>query len=149
MKLSPYIEALRQDLEAAADTGDEALNAVISRLGRAVEPSLRLQLLDALGEAVLELNGQLPSGRVEVRLAGRDVSAVFVPDPAPEAQMAGGPEDDLSARVSLRLPEALKVRAEDAAAREGLSMNTWLVGAVRRSLQERPRGHRLRGFAQS
>ncbi len=149
MELSPYIEALRQDLEAAADTGDEALNALISRLGRAVEPSLRLQLLDALGEAVLELNGQLPSGRVEVRLAGRDVSLVFVPDPSSEAQMAGGPEDDLSARVSLRLPEALKVRAEDAAAREGLSLNTWLVGVVRRSLQERPRGHRLRGFAQS
>jgi hypothetical protein len=149
MELSTYIEALRHDLEAAADPGDEAIAAIISRLGRAIEASLRLQLLDALGEASLELNGQLPAGRVEVRLAGRDVSLVFVQDPDAEAPVAAGADEDLSARVTLRLPEGLKVMAEEAAAREGQSMNTWLVGVVRRSLHDRPRGHRLRGFAQS
>ena len=34
------------------------------------------------------------------------------------------------ARINLRLPEQLKTRVEEAADREGLSINTWLVRAA-------------------
>jgi hypothetical protein len=84
---------------------------------------------------------------VDVRLAGRDVSFVFVPDPGRDA---GPPaEEDQSARITLRLPESLKARAEAVAAGEGASLNSWLVKAVARALDQRPSGHRLRGFARS
>ncbi|MGH3243178.1 MAG: toxin-antitoxin system HicB family antitoxin, partial [Spirillospora sp.] len=35
-----------------------------------------------------------------------------------------------TARITLRLPEHLKPRVEDAAARQGISVNAWLVRAV-------------------
>ena len=34
------------------------------------------------------------------------------------------------ARINVRMPEALKARVEDAAEREGLSINAWLVRAA-------------------
>ncbi len=45
--------------------------------------------------------------------------------PAPADADEGG-----TARVNLRLPAHLKARAEEAASREGLSVNAWLVRAV-------------------
>jgi len=42
--------------------------------------------------------------------------------------------DDATARTTLRLPDSLKVRAEAAAASEGVSLNAWLVRAVTTSL---------------
>jgi hypothetical protein len=85
--------------------------------------------------------------------------------PAPHAEAAEPPapgedddtDDDGSvARISLRLPDALKTRAERAAATEGLSLNAWLVRAVATGLREpRPsptsgRGpRRYTGFARS
>ena len=38
-------------------------------------------------------------------------------------------------RVSFRLPEHLKARIEDAAAREGLSVNAWLVRIAAAAVQ--------------
>lgn len=46
--------------------------------------------------------------------------------PAP----AEGDDGGGTARVNLRLPAHLKARAEEAASREGLSANAWLVRAV-------------------
>ena len=40
-------------------------------------------------------------------------------------------EDGDLARVTLRIPEAVKARAEEKAAAAGQSLNTWLVGVVR------------------
>jgi len=90
-----------------------------------------MRLLDLLGEAAAELGHQLPSGRVELRISGRDVELVYVEDTgAPvDADMA----DDQLARISLRLPEQLKVQIEQAAARDGVSTNTWIVRTLSRS----------------
>ncbi|MGV3564966.1 MAG: toxin-antitoxin system HicB family antitoxin, partial [Nocardioides sp.] len=46
-------------------------------------------------------------------------------------------EDDATvARITLRLPESLKQRAEDAAAGARTSLNTWLVQAVRSATRD-------------
>jgi len=85
-------------------------------------------------EAALELNAQLDAAHVEVRISGRDTELVLVredgtvPEPVDEA---------FSARITLRLPESLKQRVESAAAREGASVNTWLVQALQRALEPR------------
>jgi hypothetical protein len=152
MDLTPYLEAVRTDLEAVSGPDDATL-AVAERLARALEPSLQLRLLDALGQAAQELSEQLPSGRVDVRLSGRDVNLVVVLDapPEPVVEDEGG-----TARITLRLPESVKARVERQAEREGISANSWLVRAVLRGLdqqqhQERRRrvGNRITGMAES
>lgn len=145
MDLRPYLEALRSDIEAGAALGGPELKDAALLLAGALEASLRLRLLDLLNEAALELSGQIATGHVEVRFYGRDVQLVFSPDASEPAAPA---DDDLTARISLRLPERLKEQAEAAAAREGVSVNAWLVRTIARSVERRPSGHRLRGFAQ-
>jgi hypothetical protein len=150
MQLQRFIDALRADLNAVAELGDEATAEAAGRLTLTLQASVGLRFLDALSEATLELNEKLPSGHVEVRLTGQDPQFVFVSD-EPEAPAAAG-DEAYSARISLRLPEALKTSLEEGAAREGVSVNTYIVRALSRS---GPRGvsaqsrNRLTGYAQS
>jgi len=146
MQMSNHVEAVAGDLSAVAAAGDDEASAAAERLLRALEPSLRLHLFEALTEAAGELEEQLP-GRIEVRLSGQDVVLSYVEAPGSDA---GGPtDDDLSARITLRLPERLKGETEAAAAAQGMSLNAWLLRAARESLQRRPPGRGLRGYARS
>jgi HicB family len=143
METTRLVDAVRADLEAAAAVGGEPLVEAAGRLSAALDASMRLALLDALSEAAMELSSQLAAGRIDVRLAGREVELTYVADaPAPPAA-----EEDSSARITLRLPERLKADAEAAAAREGVSMNAWLVRAVTAAVGQRRVGNRLRGYA--
>ena len=149
MNLTIVLEGLQEDLLALAELGDERSAQVARRLGEALGSNLRLKLLDLLSQAALELNSKLPSGHIEVRLAGQEPELVFVDAPGESAGMAG---EELTARISLRLPESLKSAVEKAAAREGVSTNAWLVRAIARATESRPvhvSGKRLSGFAQS
>lgn len=153
MELSRHVAAIQSDLAAAAALGDEAAAEAGRRLSEALESSLHLRLLDVLTEAALDLDLQLSSGRVEVRLAGRDPQLVLVEEPAAAGEPAT-PGDDLSARITLRLPESLKGSLEQAAAREGISTNAWIVRALARALEPRPTrpqqsSKRIQGFARS
>ena len=80
METSRFVDGLRADLAAAAALGDQAIVEAADRLSRAVESSVRVHLLDALQEAAMELTAQLPNGRIDVRLSGRDVEMAFVGD---------------------------------------------------------------------
>lgn len=143
METTRFVDAVRADLESAAAVGGEALVEAAGRLSAALDASMRLALLDALSEAAMELSSQLGAGRIDVRLAGRDVELAYVADaPAPPAA-----EEDSSARITLRLPERLKADAEAAAARDGVSMNAWLVRAVTAAVGQRRVGNRLRGYS--
>jgi predicted DNA binding CopG/RHH family protein len=149
MEMARFVEALESDLAAVAAVGDEQTAAAAERLLQAIRGSAGLRLLDALGEAALELSAQLPSGHVEVRLSGQDPTFVYVQEE--EAEPAPAAEDGLAARITLRVPEALKATIEIAASREGISVNSWLVRALSRSVAGpvQRSGKRLRGFAQS
>jgi hypothetical protein len=154
MQLRPFIDGLQSDLEEIAAVGDDAVADAARRLTAAVGASAGLRLLDALTEAALELSGQLPSGHVEVRLAGQDPSLVYVEEQAEAAPAPAGDEAALVARISLRLPEGLKVAIEAAATREGVSVNSWLVRALGRAVSSggttrRGPGNRLTGFGRS
>jgi predicted HicB family RNase H-like nuclease len=151
MELAHHISAIQSDLAAAAALGGEATADAGRRLSDALESSLQLRLLDVLTEAALGLNASLPDGHVEVRLAGRDPELVYVEDVAAPAEPAAA-DDDMGARITLRLPEALKGSVEAAANREGVSTNTWVVRALKRSLEPRARtrtGNRIQGFART
>ena len=149
MNLTIVLEGLQQDLQNLAELGDERSAQVAQRLGEALGSNLRLKLLDLFSQAAVELSSKLPSGHIEVRLAGQEPELVFVDVPGEAAGLAG---EELSARISLRLPESLKAAVEKAAAREGVSTNAWLVRAIARAAESRPvhvSGKRLSGYAQS
>ena len=151
MQLSNHIEALLADLQAAGSLGDEAVAQAAQRLSEALQSSARLRLLDLLSEATLEISDQLPSGHVEIRLAGQEPSLVYVEER--ESTEPAPPDDGMTARITLRLPDALKIAVDAAAAREGLSANTWLVRelkrAVHRGVAHKKFGSGLTGFAEN
>lgn len=150
MQLDSHVQAIKQELAAAAARGDEEAAELARRMGEALAATLHLHLLDLLGEAALEIGGQLESGRVEVRLAGRDPELVVVADDMSDVGQVGTGEE-FSGRITLRLPESLKSGVEAAAAREGVSTNAWLVRTIARSLDQRSARksrNRMQGYAQ-
>lgn len=168
MDLSPYLEALRRDLAAAAAPGGPDVTRAADLLSGSLEASTRLVLLEALSDATAEITSKLDSVSVEVRLRGREADLVVNETPQMEPAAAPPPppsEGGDLARVTLRLPEPLKEQVERAATAEGVSANTWLVRAVSAALYGGPpapprppmppfpprssRGRRITGFAQS
>ncbi|MES1246416.1 MAG: toxin-antitoxin system HicB family antitoxin [Actinomycetota bacterium] len=154
MQIDGYIQALRDDLGRIAAVGDDHTRHAAELLSMALESSLSRRLLEALGEAALELSAQLDDGRVEVRYAGSDPEFVFVHEESEEPAPAASADEALSARITLRLPEALKQRVEDAASREGVSVNTWIVQALVRNATGAARrtsssSRRLSGYGRS
>src|SRR5436305_13746181 len=149
MNLTIVLEGIQEDLQGLADLGDERSAQIARRLSEALSSNLRLKLFDVLSQVAVELSSKLPSGHIEVRLAGQEPELVFVDAPGESAEVSG---EELSARISLRLPESLKASVEKAAEREGISANTWLVRAIARATESRPvhvTGKRLSGYAQS
>ena len=148
MEMARFVESLESDLAAVAAVGDDETRAAAERVLQAIRGSAGLRLLDALGEAAMELNAQLPSGHVEVRLSGQDPALVYVGEE--EAPPAPPVDDGLTSRITLRLPEALKASIEVAAAREGVSVNSWLVRALSKGVAPpvQRSGKKLQGFAQ-
>jgi hypothetical protein len=149
MNLTIVLEGLQEDLQGLAELGDERSAQIARRLGDALGSNLRLKLLDLLSQAALELNAKLPSGHIEVRLAGQEPELVFVDATGESASSAG---EELSARISLRLPESLKTAVEKASDAEGISTNAWLIRAIARATESRSvhvSGKRLSGYAQS
>jgi len=128
----------------AAANGAEDTRAVAERLAIGLDAATRLVLLDVLSAAAGEITRDLAPGSVDVRLRGREVEFV-VTQPAGEsdgdsAAVASVDLDDAStSRTTLRLPDALKARVDEAAAADGLSVNTWLVRAVAAALQPKER----------
>jgi len=132
MDLTPYLETLRADLAAAAAPGGPETARAAELLGHSLEASARLALLEALSDAAAEITTELQDASVEVRLRGR--SADFVVNQVtvePEVAAPGPAYDggDLT-RLTLRMPESLKTHVEQAAAAEGISVNSWLVRAI-------------------
>jgi hypothetical protein len=136
VQLDSHIQAIQQELAATAALGDEEAAEAARRMGEALAATLHLHLLDLLGEAALEITGQIEAARVEVRLAGRDPELVVVADEAASTEPVGFGEES-SGRITLRLPESLKAGIEAAADREGISTNAWLVRTIARSLEPR------------
>jgi hypothetical protein len=135
MELEHYTTTLRDQLAAAAEAGGDDARAVADRLSVALEPAARLMLLEALAAAAGEITRELAPGSVELRLRANEPEFVVTAPPA-ETEEPGPAEpfdtaaDGAVARINLRLPDRLKAQVEQAAEREGLSINSWLVRAA-------------------
>ncbi|MFI0785377.1 hypothetical protein ACH4Q6_07260 [Streptomyces lydicus] len=153
MDLTPYVDNLRHELAVAADAGGDEARALAERLTTPLESAARLTLLNALSAAMGEVTRDLAPGSVDVRLRGLDPEFVVSMPPSAEpyetveelgsatgaaahpARVPAEAEEGGTARINFRLPAHLKARVEDAAGREGLSVNAWLVRAVATALE--------------
>ncbi len=173
MDLSQYVTQLREDLSSAAAAGDEQTQRTAALLGAAVEPAARLAIMNALADLAAEVTAALEDRVVEVRLDGRDVRVAVtgepITEPEPEPAAAepprfggfGGPDAGDISRITLRMVEQIKNQAEQAAAAQGMSLNSWVAQAVQGALAGRGRradrrddpkgdrdGRRLRGWVE-
>jgi hypothetical protein len=155
MDLMPYVELLRRELAVAAEAGGEDARVLAERLTAPLESAIRLTLLEALSAATAEITRDLAPGSVHLRLNGRDPDFVVtvppVDRPMPQEQApsvpSATPTDEAAllandkggtSRINLRLPDEVKVRVEETAGRERISVNAWLVRAAVAALQPGP-----------
>jgi HicB family len=156
MDLTSYVNNLGREFATLAEAGGEEARALVERLTGSLESAIRMTLLEALSGAADEITRELAPGSVELRLRGRDPNFVVTLPPAeplePTAEdtaAAGAPEglliaeDGPAARINVRLPEQLKAAIEDAAAKEGRSVNAWLARAAAATLHRSDRDRRL------
>jgi hypothetical protein len=141
MDITPYVESLRKALLAAADSAGDDTRQAAERLSFALDSSARLAIMEAVSQAAAEITSEMPDGGVDVRLNGRELDfMVHVATPtAPAPPPPPAPEDledgNLS-RITLRIPESVKAKAEERAADAGQSLNTWLVSVVRAATRD-------------
>lgn len=154
MFLEPYVNNLRQEfLRSAEALGDDARRLAES-LVAPLESSVRLSMLSVLSDAADEITDELMPGAVEIRLRGLNPMFVVTAPSAVEPLLGLAEEraDDArgeaghgadhpaagyegaAARVNFRPSAPLKARIEEAATREGLSVNAWLVRAATAAL---------------
>lgn len=149
MDLTQYVGHLRRELAVAAEAGGDDARALADRLTAPLESSIRLMLLDALSAAADEITRELAPGSVELRLRSGEPEFVVSPAPADEptdeALSAPAPappppaldaDESATARINLRLPEQLKAGIEQAAGRERLSVNAWMVRTAAAALAD-------------
>lgn len=138
MELDGYVERLRAEFAAISEVAGSEVREVAERLVAPLDSAVRLVLLEALAAAAEEITLDLAPGSVHLRL--REPAPDFVVTPAPTTDTTAGPaatspspvpstdvEGGPVARINFRPPEALKNRIEEAADRQGLSVNTWLT----------------------
>lgn len=149
MELDPYVDEIREHVTTAAAATGEQDRAVAERLLGPLDAAVRLAVQHALADAADQITVELAPGSVELRVRGRELAFVVVPPPEPQSEAApdagtassaldapDDPEGDGAvARINLRVPEPVKARVEQAARREGVSINTWLVRAATAALQ--------------
>ncbi len=158
MDLTSYVSNLGREFATLAEAGGDEARALVERLTGPLDSAIRMTLLDALSAAADEITRDLAPGSVELRLRGRDPNFVVTSPPAEPLELAaddaaatrgGAPESGLliaedgpAARINVRLPEQLKTAVEEAAAKEGRSVNAWLVRAATAALQRSDREQR-------
>lgn len=147
MDLTPYVDSLREELAVVAEAGGTDARAIAERLTAPLESAIRLMLLEALSVAAGEITRELAPGSVDVRLRGREPEFIVTSPPsdedgasvvrptAPTAASAVEVEEGAVSRINFRVPEHLKIRIEEAAGRDGLSVNAWLVRLTAAALE--------------
>ena len=111
--LSNQLALAGNDPEVAAIS-----EVVIAALG----PAIRQAAMELGQQAAIEVGSQLPDHEVTVVIADGDPT-LSVRQPERETFSAA----DYEARLTLRLPDALKKIIETSAAESGDSVNTWVV----------------------
>jgi len=146
MRMSLLADGIVDDLRELVELGGGAVAEAAERMSSVLVKSTVSRVLTLLSEAAAEVSSQLPDGEVELRLVGDDCSFAFVSDEPPPSG-----DVELTARITLRLSDALKERIEKSAAREAMSVNSWILRQLdRRTRSSAARwGSQLHGYGTS
>ena len=139
----------------AAEAGGDEARALAERLITPLDSATRLVLLEALSDAASEITQELAPGSVDVRLRGREPEFVVTQPPTEQSfedvggrsietttAFSGEIDESGASRTTLRLPDHVKAKVDEAAGRQGLSVNAWLVRAVIAALEPDTRDRR-------
>ncbi len=129
MRLDPILTQIDSAIEAQLRLADPAVAETAAGFMEAFRPAVRSALLEVAQQVAAEIAAQLGDSRVDVRLVSGDPEMVVTPTGDRPISPSG--DDDLEARITLRLPGSLKGVIEDAAATSGDSINSWVVDALR------------------
>jgi len=148
MQVQPYVSQVQSQLSAAAALGDDTTRATASALAAAAEPAVRLAVLGAVSSAADEITSALLDSpgapAVSVRIDRDDlrieVHVCEAVEPVVDDPAAGPDEADPTARISLRLSDALKGQIEAAARADAVSVNGWILRAASLALSGAARG---------
>jgi hypothetical protein len=135
MLISELLDGIREDFDALGQLGGPDTAAIAGRLSAAIEPSLRAHFLEALNDVIQEFNLQ-DSVALTLNLEGDQIRMSRVV--AVDDNVAGPTPSDYSARIALRLSDALKDDIEHLATEVGSSMNSWIVRTLERSVRSDP-----------
>lgn len=141
------ISTVFTEVEAAlhsqlALTDDPDITEAASALIAVLEPSLRQAGVALAEQAALEADAQLPDHQVSLVLAHGDPQLQVQPRETRLETGVGAKE----ARLTVRLPEELKLMLEAAALDTGQSVNTYVVNALSSKTRhvKRRRGNSIR-----
>lgn len=132
--------ALIQQLALAADPAVEAAGKALQAV---LAPATRHLAVELAEQAASEVTAQLPDHEVDVVL--RDGEPALVVRHAVEGPVHQV-DEDLEARITLRLPVSLKARIDEAAGELGDSVNSFVLKALSaRTARVAAPGRRVRG----
>lgn len=148
MELSPYVDRLRADLASVAEAAGPDARTTAERLVSSLDSAVRMAMLEALSDAAAEVTAALPGAAVDVRMKGREPQLVVTATDVRTAddEVSTGDAEDVAAdvyddgavaRITVRIPESVKARAEELATGRGQSLNSWIVQALRLATRER------------
>jgi hypothetical protein len=124
MQTSAALHNLESAIEAQlALVADPSVEAGGRAVLTALRPALKEAAMELANQATEEVRAQLPAFRVELVLADGEPSIRITADEATSTSVEG----DFDARITLRLPPAIKDIVERAATESGDSVNAWVV----------------------
>ncbi|HUF99305.1 MAG TPA: DUF1778 domain-containing protein [Ilumatobacter sp.] len=140
MKLDPILNEVEASIQSQLRLADPAIVEAAALFLEAFRPAVRVGLAQAVEQAAAEITAQLCDQQVHIRLVDGEPDLVLT-------KVECGPtptDDDLEARITLRLPGALKSLIEDAANTSGESINGWVVDALRNGARKQTTGRHVR-----
>lgn len=148
--MSALVGQVEGDLAALGDLGGPEVAATVTRLVEAARPALRSRYLDAVNALVQEYN----AGEEPILLLSLNGDHIHIATQHPSEPVIEPPTtNDLTARIALRVSEEMKQQLEESARSGGMSVNSWIVRALDRSLHAGPGSppgkRRLQGYGRA
>ncbi|MGB8861078.1 MAG: DUF1778 domain-containing protein [Ilumatobacteraceae bacterium] len=143
MQLQPVINSVQAALAGQGPLagGDVAVEEAIDHLVRAMGPAIRQAALELVEQAAYEVRAQLPDRIVDVVLTDGDPTLRISEQPT---VVDTSNNEELDARITLRVPPSLKSLIEDAADTAGASVNGWVLDALSKRARKTPQAHGFR-----
>lgn len=144
-----HLEGLLAQIEGSVRSqvalagGDPGVEAAANAMMGALRPALQQAAFSLAEQAALEVDAQLTGHKVEVVLSEGEPTLKVTETETPTST---GADEDMSARITVRIPESIKALVEDAADGTGASVNQFVVDALSRKVsQKHGKGRNQRG----